>query len=54
MVMSIYTLTDAIVIVQGVGANALAALASGLMGCNAGGVSFGVRVECSVFEKYKV
>ncbi len=31
MVMSIYTLTDAIVIGQGVGANALAALASGLM-----------------------
>ena len=54
MVMSIYTLTDAIVIGQGVGANALAALASGLMGCNAGGGSFGVRVECSVFEKYKV
>ena len=39
MVMSIYTLTDAIVIGQGVGANALAALASGLMGCNAGGGS---------------
>ena len=50
--MSIYTLTDAIVIGQGVEANALAALASGLMGCNAGGGSFGVRVECSVFEKY--
>ena len=54
MVMSIYTLTDAIVIGQGVGANALATLASGLMGCNAGGGSFGVRVECSVFEKNKV
>lgn len=53
MVMSIYTLTDAIVIGQGVGANALAALASGLMGCNAGGESFGVRVECSVFENIK-
>ena len=39
MVTSIYTLTDAIVIGQGVGANALAALASGLMGCNAGGGS---------------
>ena len=39
MVMSIYTLTDAIIIGQGVGANALAALASGLMGCNAGGGS---------------
>ena len=36
MVMSIYTLTDAIIIGQGVGANALA---SGLMGCNAGGGS---------------
>ena len=51
---AIAELTDAIVIGQGVGANALAALASGLMGCNAGGGSFGVRVECSVFEKYKV